>query len=61
MQREALQEINIQIEEIEELITHFLILKELHPDQEIYLDELAFWRRYLQRAKKIKREVIAVI
>lgn len=61
MEKDKLLEINIQISEIEEMITHFLILREIHPDQEIYVDELAFWRRYLQRAKIIKREVLAAI
>lgn len=58
--QETIKELNIQIAEIEEMITHFLLLKEMNPDQEIYIDELAYWRRSLQYAKRIKREVLAV-
>lgn len=61
MEQERLREINIQISEIEEMITHFLTLKDMHPDQDIYREEIASWRRYLQSAKRIKREVLAVI
>ena len=35
MEQERLREINIQISEIEEMITHFLTLKDMHPDQYI--------------------------
>ena len=57
--REKIRELNIQISEIEEMLTHFILLKELHPDQDVYIQEVAFWRRYLQNAKKVKREVLA--
>lgn len=58
--QENIKELNIQIAEIEEMITHFILLKEMNPDQEIYIHELAYWRRSLQNAKRMKREVLAV-
>lgn len=56
----TIKELNIQIAEIEEMITHFILLKEINPDQDIYIQELAYWRRSLQNVKKMKREVLAV-
>ena len=58
--QETIKELNIQIAEIEEMITHFILLKEINPDQVIYIQELAYWRRSLQNVKKMKREVLAV-
>lgn len=57
--QEKIRELNIQISEIEEMLTHFILLKELNPDQDRYIQEVAFWRRYLQNAKRMKREVLA--
>lgn len=53
-----MEEINRHIEECEEMITHFILLKEIHHDQ-VYAKELAYWRKMLQHAKKIKREKLA--
>ena len=46
--QENIKELNIQIAEIEEMITHFILLKEMNPDQEIYIHELDYWRTSLQ-------------
>lgn len=54
-----MEEINRHIAECEEMVTHFILLKEIHHDQ-VYSDELAYWRRMLQNAKKIKREKLAI-
>ena len=57
--QENIKELNIQIAEIEEMITHFIMLKEMNPGLEIYIDELAYWRKSLQYVKKLKRERLA--
>ena len=57
--QENIKEFNIQIAEIEEMITHFIMLKEMNPGQDIYIDDLAYWRKSLQYVKKLKRERLA--
>ena len=54
-----MEEINRQIGECQEMCTHFITLKLIHPDQTIYSEELAYWRAMLQHAKKLKREKLA--
>lgn len=56
----SLVDVQRDICEIEEMITHFIGLSKIHPSEALYKEEIAYWRTKLQSAKRMKREVAAV-